>query len=154
MANNLTIRPIKTDADHAAAMAQIEALWDAPDGSPESDCLDVLATLVDAYEASRWPIAAPTPVAAIAFRLEQAGLDRKALEPFIGTRARVSEIMNGKRSLTLPMIRRLSVGLGIPADVLVQPDQRKPAEVKRSRRVVRTDRNAEPASKLPKRKAS
>jgi HTH-type transcriptional regulator / antitoxin HigA len=115
------IRPIRNDADHAAAVDEIAELWGAAEGTADSDRLDVLATLVDAYEAKRWPIEAPTPIAAIEFRLEQQGLTRKDLEPFIGSRARVSEIMNGKRPLTLPMIQRLSDGLGIPADVLIQP---------------------------------
>jgi HTH-type transcriptional regulator / antitoxin HigA len=117
------IRPIHTDADHAAAMAEIAVLWEAVDGTPESDRLDVLATLVDAYEVKRWPIRAPDPIAAIQFRLDQQGLTRKDLEPFIGSRARVSEIMTGKRPLTLAMIRRLSEGLGIPAAVLIQPSR-------------------------------
>lgn len=113
------IRPIRTDADHDAAMAEVERLWGAKEGTPDGDRLDVLATLIDAYEAKRWPIAAPDPIAAIEFRLDQQGLTRKDLEPFIGSRARVSEIMNRKRPLTLPMIRKLSAGLGIPADVLI-----------------------------------
>jgi HTH-type transcriptional regulator / antitoxin HigA len=117
------IRPIHTDADHAAAMAEIADLWESVDGTPESDRLDVLATLVDAYEVKRWPIRAPDPIAAIQFRLDQQGLTRKDLEPFIGSRARVSEIMTGKRHLTLAMIRRLSEGLGIPASVLIQPSR-------------------------------
>jgi HTH-type transcriptional regulator / antitoxin HigA len=117
------IRPIHTDADHAAAMAEVAELWGADDGTPDSDRLDVLATLVDAYEAKRWPIEAPDPIAAIEFRLDQQGLTRKDLEPLIGSRARVSEIMNGKRPLTLAMIRRLSEGLGIPAAVLIQPSR-------------------------------
>ena len=120
---DIKIFPIKTDADHDAAVELIAEFWGAPEGSPESDALDILATLVDAYASTRWPISAPSPIAAIEFRLEQAGLTRKDLEPFIGGRARVWEVMTGKRQLTLPMIRKLSAGLGIPADVLIQPSR-------------------------------
>jgi HTH-type transcriptional regulator / antitoxin HigA len=115
------IRPIRSDADHEMAMAEVERLWGAKDGTPDGDRLEVLATLIEAYEAKRWPMDRPSPISAIEFRLEQQGLTRKDLEPFIGSRARVSEIMTGKRSLTLVMIRKLSAGLGIPADVLVGP---------------------------------
>ncbi len=89
-------------------------------GSPEGDRLDVLATLVEAYEERRFPIEAPDPIEAIQFRMEQMGLTRKDLEPILGSRARVSEILNRKRPLTLPMIRRLAADLKIPADVLIQ----------------------------------
>ena len=87
--------------------------------TPESDELDVLATLVDAYEEKQFPMDAPDPVTAIQFRMEQQGLTRKDLEPMIGSRARVSEVMNGKRGLTLAMVRRVRSGLGISADLLV-----------------------------------
>ncbi|MDR3537267.1 MAG: helix-turn-helix domain-containing protein [Acetobacteraceae bacterium] len=92
----------------------------ARSGTPESDRLDVLATLVEAWEARHVPIAAPDPIAAILFMMEQKGLTRRDLEPAIGSRARVAEILNRKRALTLPMIRALSVLLDLPADVLVQ----------------------------------
>ncbi len=88
-------------------------------GSPEGDELDVLTTLVDAYETKHFPMSPPDPITAIEFRMEQQGLKRKDLEPMIGSRARVSEVMTGKRPLTLEMIRRLSAGLGISADVLI-----------------------------------
>jgi HTH-type transcriptional regulator / antitoxin HigA len=113
------IKPIRNDADHAAAVAEVAQLWNSSETSTDSDRLDVLATLIDAYEAQRWQISLPDPIAAITFRLEQQGLSRKDLEPFIGSRARVSEVMNGKRPLTLAMIRRLSAGLAIPAHVLI-----------------------------------
>jgi HTH-type transcriptional regulator / antitoxin HigA len=113
------IRPIRTDADHDAAIAEVERLWGAKDGTPDGDRLDVLATLIAAYEDRRWPLTLSDPVSAIEFRLDQQGLTRKDLEPFIGSRARVSEIMNRRRPLTIAMIRKLSVGLGIPADVLI-----------------------------------
>jgi HTH-type transcriptional regulator/antitoxin HigA len=88
-------------------------------GTPEGDELDVLATLVDAYEAKHQAIDAPDPIMAIQFRMEQQGLTRKDLEPLIGSRARVSEVLTGKRSLTLDMVRRVRSGLGISADVLI-----------------------------------
>lgn len=113
------IRPIRTDADHEAAMLEVERLWGAKDGTAESDRLDVLATLIATYEEQRWPFAKPDAISAIEFRLEQQGLSRKDLEPFIGSRARVSEIMNRKRPLTLAMIRKLAVGLAIPAEALI-----------------------------------
>ena len=102
-----------------AFRAEVERLWGAASGTPEGDRLDVLATLIDAYEAKRWPMDLQSPISAIKFRLEQQGLTRRELEPFIGSRARVSEIMTGKRPLTLAMIRKLSAGLGIPAEVLI-----------------------------------
>lgn len=116
------VRPIHDDAGHALAMEQIEQLWGAPEGSPEGETLEVLITLVDAYEAQHHRIDPPEPVEAIRFRMEQDGLTRKDLEPLIGSRARVSEVLNRRRPLTLHMIRRLRAGLGISADVLVGED--------------------------------
>lgn len=113
------IRPIRSDGDHAAALVQIESLWGADPDSDAGQTLEVLITLVDAYEARHHEIAAPSPIDAVLFRMEQFGLARKDLEPFIGSRARVSEVLNGRRGLTLAMIRRLRDGLGISADVLV-----------------------------------
>ncbi|HEY5331024.1 MAG TPA: helix-turn-helix domain-containing protein [Acidobacteriaceae bacterium] len=100
-------------------MARIEVLMGAKPGSAEGEELDVLLTLVDAYETKHFPMDAPDPVMAIEFMMEQQGLTRKDLEPMIGSRARVSEVMTGKRGLTLPMIRRVRAGLGISADLLV-----------------------------------
>ncbi len=117
------IKPIRTEADHAAAMKEIERLWGAKSGTRAGDRLDVLATLVDAYEAQHLPIAPPDPIDAIRFRMEQQGLTRKDLEPMIGSRTRVSEVLNRKRGLSIEMIRRLRAGLGIPADVLVGPSE-------------------------------
>lgn len=116
----MDIRPIKTEADHQAALAEVERLWGAAPGSPAADRLDVLATLIEAYEEGHHPIYPPDPVDAILFRMEQQNLRRRDLEPYIGPRGRVSEILNRTRSLTLPMIRRLHDELGIPADVLIQ----------------------------------
>jgi len=115
----MKIQPIRTDADHAAALRRIDGLMDARPGTPEADELDVLATLVEAYEDRHFPIDDPDPLAAIEFRMEQLGLSRKDLEPLLGSRGRVSEILNGRRSLSLEMIRRLHRELDIPLESLV-----------------------------------
>ena len=117
------LKPIRTEADHAAALAELELLWGAKDGTPEGNRLDVLATLIDAYETIAYPMDPPDPIDAIQFRMEQMGLTRKDLEPFIGTRARVTEVLNRKRSLSIDMIRRLHEGLGISAEVLIRPSR-------------------------------
>jgi HTH-type transcriptional regulator / antitoxin HigA len=115
----MDIHPIRNDEDHARALARIEELWGSPAGSAKAETLEVLVTLVDAYEAKHHAIEAPDPVEAIKFRMEQQGLTRHDLEPLIGSRARVSEILARRRPLTLAMIRRLHAGLGLSADVLV-----------------------------------
>ena len=115
----MRIQPIRTEAEHDAAVARITQLMGAKIGTEAGDELEVLATLVDAYESRRFPIEAPDPVTVIKFQMVQRGLARKDLEPMIGSRARVSEVLTGKRALTLPMIRRLHTGLGIPLDLLV-----------------------------------
>src|SRR5262249_34348863 len=97
----IEIKPIRTKADHKAALAEIEPLWDANDNSPEADRLDVLTTLVEAYEASHYPIDPPNPIEAIKFRMEQGGLTRADLVDMIGPRNRVAEVLNGKRALTV-----------------------------------------------------
>ncbi|HEY0920342.1 helix-turn-helix domain-containing protein [Devosia sp.] len=117
------LKPIRTEADHEAALLEIERLWGARSGTREGDRLEVLVTLVDAYEAQAWPMDPPDPIAAIEFRMEQLGLTRKDLEPLIGTRARVAEVMNRKRSLSIDMIRRLHEELGISAEVLIRPSR-------------------------------
>jgi HTH-type transcriptional regulator / antitoxin HigA len=121
------LKPIRTKADYEKALAEVERLWGAKSGTREGDRLDVLATLIDAYEAERYPMEPPDPVEAIKFRMEQLGLSRKDLEPFIGTRTRVAEVLNRKRSLSIGMIRRLHEHLGISAAVLIQPSQKKKA---------------------------
>ncbi len=117
----MEIKPIHTTADYKAALHDIAALMESdPDlGTPEGDRLDVLATLVQAYETKHHPIEPPDPIEAIKFRIEQGGLTIKDLEPFIGKSNRVYEVLGRKRPLTLPMIRRLHKGLGIPAEVLI-----------------------------------
>jgi HTH-type transcriptional regulator/antitoxin HigA len=115
------LKPIRTKADYKAALAEVERLWGARSGTPNGDRLDVLATLIDAYETRHYPMDPPDPIDAIQFRMEQQGLTRKDLEPLIGTRARVAEIMTRKRNLSIDMIRRLHEQLGISAEVLIRP---------------------------------
>ena len=117
----MNIRPIKTEPDHQAALKEIERLFDAVPNTPEGDRLEVLTTLVDVYEEQHYPVPAPEPVEAILYHMESRGLTRRDLEPYIGNRARVSEILNRKRTLSLRMIQQLHGGLGIPATVLLQP---------------------------------
>ena len=117
----MEIKPIKTEADYAAALAEIDRLWGAAYGSAEGDKLDILATLVEAYEEKHYPIEPPDPVEAILHQLESRGLTRRDLEQYIGSRGRVSEILNRKRPLSLEMIRNLQAGLDISAEILVQP---------------------------------
>ena len=117
----MQIWPIHNDADYQAALAEIETLFDACSGTPEGDRLDILTTLIDAYEAKHMPIAAPDPIAMIEYIMESRGLTRRDLEPYIGSRARVSEVLNRRRALTLEMIRKLHQDLGAPAEVLIQP---------------------------------
>ena len=121
MANEL--KPIRTEADYENALAEIERLWGAKSGTPKGDRLDVLATLIDAYEAVHYPMDPPDPIEAIKFRMEQQGLSRKDLEPLIGTRTRVAEVLTRKRSLSIGMIRRLHERLGISAEVLIRPSR-------------------------------
>lgn len=116
----MDIRPIKTEQDYDAALAEVEALWGSQPDTPEGDKLDVLITLIDAYEGIHHSIAPPDPVEAILYRMEQAGLQRKDLEPYIGSSGRVSEVLNRKRPLTIAMIRRLWGGLRIPLESLIQ----------------------------------
>jgi HTH-type transcriptional regulator / antitoxin HigA len=118
---NVELKPIRTKADYNKALAELERLWGAKSGTREGDRLDVLATLIDAYEARHYPMDPPDPIAAIQFRMEQQGLSRKDLEPLIGSRARVAEVMNRKRNLSIDMIRRLHEALGISAEVLIRP---------------------------------
>lgn len=117
----MELKPIRTEAEHAEALAEIERLWDAPEGSAEADRLEVLTLLVEAYETAHFPIEAPDPIEFIEYVMDSRGLTRKDLEPYIGPRGRVADILNRTRPLSVGMIRRLSSGLGLPADILIQP---------------------------------
>jgi HTH-type transcriptional regulator/antitoxin HigA len=130
----MQIQPVRTEAEHDAAVTRITQLMGAETGTEASDELDVLITLVDAYETRHFPINTPDPVTVIEFQMEQQGLTRKDLEPMIGSRARVSEVLTGKRALTLPMIRRLHAGLRIPVDLLIGVNEAPPRPVRRSNR--------------------
>lgn len=117
----MNIKPIKTEADYRAALAEIEKLMHVEDEGPEADRLDILATLVDAWEEKHDPIDDPDPVEAILHRMEALGLERTDLEPLIGGRGRVSEVLGRKRPLTMAMVRRLHAALAIPAATLIKP---------------------------------
>lgn len=119
----MQVRPIKTAEDNRAALARIEQLWDAEPNTPEGDELEVLATLIEAFEEANYPIAPPDPIEAIKFRMEQQGLEDKDLVPFLGQRSRVTEILNRQRRLSISMIRKLHDGLRIPLDSLVKEYQ-------------------------------
>ena len=117
----MQIRPIKTKADHRTALKEIERLMDAKPGTTAGDRLEVLTTLIDRYETEHEPIEPPDPIDALLYHMESRGLTRRDLEPYLGSRARVAEVLNRRRSLTIDMIRRLHEGLGISADVLIRP---------------------------------
>ncbi len=117
----MDIKPIRSEADYETALKTIDRLWDAAKGSPEADQLDVLVTLVEAYEEKHYPIPLPDPIEAILHYMESQGLSEIDLETYFGSRACVSEVLNRKRALSLEMIQKLHKGLGIPADILVQP---------------------------------
>jgi len=117
----MDFRPIKTKRDYSAALKEIESLWDAREGTKDADRLELLIILVQAYEAKHFPIPNPDPIELIKHVMESRTLSRKDLEPFIGSRARVAEVLNRQRPLTLAMIRRLADGLKLPADVLITP---------------------------------
>lgn len=120
----MQIKPIKTAEDNRAALARIEQLWEkAEPNTPEGDELEVLATLIEAFEEANYPIDVPDPIEAIRFRMEQQGLEDKDLVPFLGTRSRVTEVLKRQRRLTINMIRKLNEGLKIPLDCLVKDYQ-------------------------------
>lgn len=118
------MKPIRTEADYEAALEEVAALWGAASNTPKGDRLDVLATLIDVYEAKHHAMDPPDPVEAIKFRMEQQGMTRKDLEDIIGTRTRIAEVLNRKRSLSIGMIRRLHDQLGISAEILIQPSRK------------------------------
>ncbi len=116
----MDVAPIKTKRDHRRALKEIEGLMDAKRGTPAGDRLDVLVTLVEAWEAKHYPVDLPDPVEAIKYHMEQQGLEPRDLVPYIGSRNRVYEVLNRKRPLTLKMVWRLHTGLGIPAESLIK----------------------------------
>lgn len=125
MANDL--KPIRTKADHKAALAEVQALWGAEAGTPRGDRLDVLVTLIETYEAEHYPMDPPDPIDAIEFRMDQQGLTRRDLERMIGPRSRIAEVLNRKRPLSINMIRRLHDQLGVPAEILIRPTRKSAA---------------------------
>lgn len=116
----MELKPIRIKREYEAGLKRAEALWDAPAGSREAEQLDVLVLLIEDYETRHFPIEPPDPVEFLQFIMEQRGLARKDLEPYIGSRVRVAEVLNRVRPLSLEMIRSLSDGLNLPADVLVK----------------------------------
>jgi HTH-type transcriptional regulator / antitoxin HigA len=121
------VKPIRTNADYEGALNEVERLWGSKLGSRDGDRLDVLATLIDAYETEHFPIDPPDPIEAIKFRMEQQNLTRRDLEEIIGSRTRIAEVLNRKRGLSIGMIRRLHEHLGISADVLIRPSRKRAA---------------------------
>ncbi|MCW5720020.1 MAG: transcriptional regulator [Devosia sp.] len=117
----MDIRPIRSDEDHAEALAEIERLWGAPVGSPDGDKLDVLATLVEAYEETRWPIEAPDPVDVLRYAISDLGHSQAELAELLGSRSRASEVLNRRRALNVDMVHKISTKWHIPADILVRP---------------------------------
>ena len=117
----MEIRPIRTQADYQEVLREIESLFEAAENTPEYDRLDILSTLVEAYEKTHFPIELPDPIEAIRYYMDTRGWSRHDLEPCLGSRARVSEILSRKRTLTLEMIRQVNHELGIPAEILIQP---------------------------------
>lgn len=117
----MNIRPVKTEADYHAALEEIDRLFDAAPDTPEGDKLEILTTLVEAYESKYYPIPAPDPVEAIRYYIESRSLSGDDLEPLIGDGVKVKEILNRRIPLSLDMIRRLNAGLDIAADILIQP---------------------------------
>ena len=116
----MEIKPILTEQDYTDALQAIDEIFDAQPGTPEGDRLEVLVTLVGAYEARHYSIPLPDPIAAIEYHMQRLKLSRKDLEPLIGSRSHVSEVLNRKRPLSIRMIRNLSAGLGISAEALIQ----------------------------------
>ena len=137
----MMVKPIRSESDYEANLARLEDLIDAAPDTPEGDELEVLATLIERYENDRYPMALPTPLAAIRFRMEQAAMTPRDLEPYIGTRARVSEVLSGARPLSIDMIRALNEHLGIPAEVLIRQEPKQQEKI--------SAELAKPAAKQP-----
>ena len=117
----MDIRPIHSDADHSAALKEIERLWDAAEGSPEADKLEILAILVEEYENRRWPMPKGTPVAILQYAVCEMGRSQGELAALIGSRSRASEILSGKRRLTIDQAHKISTAWHIPAELLIVP---------------------------------
>jgi len=115
----MEIKPVKTEQDYNMSIKRIEELWGAKRDTPEGDELDLLCTLVESYEMKHYPIAPPDPIDAIKFRMEQMGMTKEDMVKYLGSQSRVSEILNGKRRLTLKMVKSLYKGLKIPAEILL-----------------------------------
>lgn len=135
----MEIKPIRSNADYQAALKEIENLLEGQPGTADGDRLDVIITLVEAYEREHFPIPEPDdPVEVLEYYMESRGLNRSDLIPYLGSKERVSEVLNRKRGLSLEMIRRLRVGLGIPADLLVgKPRVKEPTRADRPTRHMR-----------------
>ena len=117
----MQLKPIKTDADHEAALKEIERLWGAAEGTADGDRVEILITLAEAYEEAHFPMDMPDPIEAIKFRLEQQGVDKKALIGILGSRTRVYEVLRRDSALSLTMIQKLNQQLKIPAEILIRP---------------------------------
>jgi HTH-type transcriptional regulator / antitoxin HigA len=135
----MNLKPIRNDEEYEAALQEIDRLWDAEEGTPESDTLEIWVTLVEAYEAGRYELPPPDPIQALEYFMDSRGWTRKDLEPLIGSRGRVSEIMNRKRPLTMTMIRNLERATGIPAAILIQPykTEQEPSHARQSNGPIR-----------------
>ena len=142
----MKLKPIRNEEDYASALQEIDRLWDVEAGTPESDILEILVTLVEAYEKQHYELPPPEPIAALEYFMESRGWTRKDLEPYIGSRGRVSEILGRKRPLTLAMIRRLEQATGIPASILIQPYKTEQEPFDPSPRPVLNRRQAEVAN--------
>jgi HTH-type transcriptional regulator/antitoxin HigA len=126
------VKPIRTERDYEAALAEVERLWGAKAGTPKGDRLDVLATLIDVYESKHFPMDPPDPIEAIKFRMEQQNLTRKDLEGIVGSRTRIAEVLNRRRGLSINMIRRLHEKLGISTEILIRPSRLKSIRARRA----------------------
>jgi HTH-type transcriptional regulator/antitoxin HigA len=124
---DMDVQEIRSESDYRAALKSAASLMDAKAGSPDGDKLDVLATLIEAYEALHYPIEAPTPIEAIKFSMDQKGLQQADLQAILGSLGNAHELLNGTLQLTLPMIWRLHKDLGIPSNILIRPPEGEPA---------------------------
>jgi HTH-type transcriptional regulator/antitoxin HigA len=145
---------IRTDEEHEAALKQIEALWDAEPGTPEGDEFELWAILIEMYEDEHYPIVAPDPISYLHFLMDQGSLRQADLIPYIGSRSKVSEVLSGKRSLSLSMIRALHEGLDIPADVLIQKPMKQIPKPKSKNRKTALARKSTIAAKTLRKSAA